>query len=407
MSRKHGVLMLAGSILILAVAGNAWAGSEKVLYQFMSNQDGYTPLTGVLLVKGKIYGTTFQGGPPGWGTIYELRRTESGWTKKTIYAFTRGRDGGLPWSELTTDEAGNLYGTTTQGGDLRTGCGTVFKETLGPKGWKETVLHQFNLRDGCGPAYELLRDDAGSLYGVAASGGDSSCVQGGCGTLFRLSRSRTDWKLTTLHYFHGSDGEGPDSLFRDSEGNLYGSTYAGGTGKHGTVFKLSPSGKGRRFTTLYNFTGGADGNTPFAHVALDKNGAIYGTTVNGGMYGLGVVYKLTPSKSIWSESVLHNFVGDADGSYPYGNMLFDSQGNLYGTSSEGGAYGQGAIFRLTNSGGTWTESVVYSFNGSDGAAPFGDLIWNAAGNLYGTTSASGDFCNGHLSGCGNVYEFTP
>jgi len=402
--------------LTVVLATSAWAGSEKVLYQFMSNQDGYTPLTGVLLMKGKIYGTTEQGGTPEWGTVYELKHTQSGWTKTTIYTFpnrkpgrNRTKHGVLPLSELTKDEVGNLYGTTTQGGDLRysynAGCGVVYELTPGPKGWKQTVLHQFHLKDGCGPSGELVWD-GGSLYGTAGSGGDTACGGGyGCGTVFKLSRSGAGWKFTTLHTFHGSDGGGPLSLMRDSKGNFYGS---GGTGTYGTVFKLSPSEGRWRFTSLYRFTGGADGNEPYGAVVFDKDGAIYGTTVNGGMYGLGVVYKLTPSKPSWTETVLHSFAGGQDGKYPYSNMLFDSQGNLYGTASAGGGSCDcGAIFKLTNSGGTWTESLAYSFDGSDGYVPYGDVIWDATGNLYGTTSASGAFCNGDQSGCGNVYEFTP
>jgi uncharacterized repeat protein (TIGR03803 family) len=242
---------------------SAWAGGEKVLYQFMSNQDGYTPLTGVLFMKGKIYGTTEQGGVPEWGTVYELKHTQSGWTKTTIYTFpnrkpgrNRTKHGVLPDGELTKDEAGNLYGTTTQGGDLRysyhAGCGVVYELTPSPEGWKQTVLHQFHLSDGCGPSGQLVWDGAGNLYGTTGGGGDTACEYG-CGTVFKLSRSQAGWRMTTLHYFHnGSDGAGPVSLLRDGKGIFYG-TGGGGASGMGTVFKLLPwekVGGSRRYTAL-------------------------------------------------------------------------------------------------------------------------------------------------------------
>jgi uncharacterized repeat protein (TIGR03803 family) len=399
--------------LVLVLATSAWAGSETVLYQFMGDQDGYTPQAGVLFMKGKIYGTTFNGGAPEWGTVFQLTRTQSGWTKKTIYAFTARKDGGLPLGELAKDEAGKLYGTAIRGGNLSyeygTGCGVVFELTPAPQRWKETVVHAFHLKDGCMPQGELVWDGAGNLYGTTSIGGDLSCARGdGCGTVFKLSRSAAGWKLITLHAFHGKDGGSPVSLLRDRSGNFYGATAGGGDSElGGTVFKLSPSGKTWKLTTLYSFTGGNDGSSPLAGVVFDQSGALYGTTYYGGTYGLGVVYKLTPAKPAWKEKVLHTFAGGQDGGNPYSNLLFDPQGNLYGTASAYGGENNGAIFKLTNSGGVWTESIAYSFNESDGSAPEGDIIWDASGNLYGTTSASGDFCNGDQSGCGNVYEFTP
>ena len=271
-------------ILLLFSVTSAWAGSEKVLYQFMSDRDGYTPQAGVLFMKGKIYGTTFNGGPPEWGTVYQLTHTQSGWRKKTIYSFTARKDGGLPLGELAKDEAGNLYGTAIRGGDLSyeygTGCGVVFELTPGPKGWKEIVVHAFHLKDGCMPQGELVWDGAGNLYGTTSIGGDLSCARGdGCGTVFKLSRSGAGWKLTTLHAFHGKDGGSPVSLLRDRGGNFYGATAGGGDSElGGTVFKLSPPGKAWKLTTLYSFTGGNDGSSPLAGVVFDKSGALYGTT---------------------------------------------------------------------------------------------------------------------------------
>jgi len=189
------------------------------------------------------------------------------------------------------------------------------------------------------------------------------------------------------------------SLFRDSDGNLYGITEGGGQYDYGTVYKLSPSGKSWTLTTLYSFTGGADGKSPYGPV-LYKNGAIYGTTLYGGAYNSGVVYQLKQSNGVWQQSVLYSFAGLADGEYPWGGVTMDSKGSLYGTA-EAGPTEFGMIFKLTNSGGTWTESVAFGFNDTDGSAPLSDLVWDTRGNLYGTTEYGG-CCE-----LGTVFKFTP
>jgi len=185
-------VLLIGFSLATALCAVAWAGSEQVLYQFKSPQDGQHLLNGVLLLNGKIYGVTYEGGTAGWGTVFELTRGKTGWTKKTLYNFTRGKDGGLPITELAADKAGNLYGTTTEGGSpkacqrLVTACGTVFVLTHHSDGWKEAVIHDFNGKDGAYPEGNLVWDDAGNLYGTA-SGGKSCGVECGDGTVFKLS----------------------------------------------------------------------------------------------------------------------------------------------------------------------------------------------------------------------------
>jgi hypothetical protein len=200
--------------MILVLPGLAWAGSEQVLYQFKSPQDGQHLLNGVLLLNGKIYGVTYEDGTAGWGTVFELTNSKTGWTKKTLYNFTRGKDGGLPITELAADKAGNLYGTTTEGGSpkacqrLVTDCGTVFVLTHHSDGWKEAVIHDFNGKDGAYPEGNLVWDDAGNLYGTA-SGGKSCGVECGDGTVFKLARSATGWRLSTIHYFRGPMGRAP------------------------------------------------------------------------------------------------------------------------------------------------------------------------------------------------------
>jgi uncharacterized repeat protein (TIGR03803 family) len=409
-----GALIALAAILVLPSL--AWAGSEQVLYQFKSPQDGQFLLSGVLLLNGKIYGVTYGGGTSGAGTVFELTHNKTGWTKETLYNFTRRKDGGLPVTELAADKAGNLYGTATQGGSYLSGCpvaggvgcGVVFKLTRRSGHWKLTVIHKFNGKDGSNPAGNLVWDDVGNLYGTSF-GGKSCGIECGYGTVFKLSRSGTSWKLSTIHFFRGPDGASPVSLFRDSKGNLYGSTGGGGKYGNGTVYKLSPSGNRWTLTTLYSFTGGADGNGPSQAAVLYTGAAIYGTTVDGGLYsyGYGVVYEVALSNGTWQESVLHTFTGGDDGSYPCGGVTMDSNGNLYGTAQGGEVNGgHGVIFKLTNFGGTWTESTVFDFNVVDGDSPYSDLVWDASGNLYGTTYYGGAECQSQ-GACGNVFEFTP
>ena len=391
--------LLIGLFSIMAFAASAWGGSEQVLHQFQSQQEGFRPLSGVLLLHGKIYGAANQGGKSRDqdGTIYELTQTQSGWSRKTLHNFTGGRDGSLPITDLTADNAGNLYGMTTQGGRpacyAGSGCGVIFKLTRGTGGWKESEIHYFDEKDGSYPMGNLVWDAAGNLYGTATGDISSS------GTVFKLSPSGTGWKLTTIHRFRGTDGGGPGSLFRDKQGDLYGSTGGGGAYGYGTVYRLSPSGKNWNLTTLYSFTGGTDGSLPYGPV-LYKNGTIYGTTLYGGASRVfGTVYQLKSTNGVWHESVLYSFQSGSDGSYPCCGVVMDSKGNLYGTT-EGDT-----IFKLTNSGGQWTKSNAWSFDGRDGSEPGSRLVWDSHGNLYGTTAYGGNYCGD--GGCGTVFKFTP
>src|SRR5579872_824781 len=206
-------------------------------------------------------------------------------------------------------------------------------------------------------------------------------------------------KYQVIHKFSGTDGSDPqDGLIAfDSAGNLFATTASGGLYGNGTVFRLTPNSDGSwTETVLYSFTGGADGSVPGpSGVIFDGTGNLYGATSAGGDYGFGTVYKLTPnSDSTWTETVLHSFGNGADGATPWAGVAFDVSGNLYGTTQTGGAYGGGTVYQLMpNSEGTWTENVVHSFgNGSDGNTPHvGSLIFDAAGAIYGTTHYGGRY----------------
>ncbi len=321
-------------------------GSETVLYSFAGGSDGAGPLAGLIADSaGNLYGTTAKGGGAGCGghgcgTVFKL--TPDG-TETVLYSFAGGNDGISPVAGLITDSAGNLYGTTQLGG--KNHFGTVFK--LAPDG-TETVLYRFCFQgdpctDGGSPYAGLIKDKAGNLYGTTAEGGTYSG-----GTVFRLA---PDGSETVLYSFaRGSDGAYPKAgLIADSAGNLYGTTASGGgTGCGGygcgTVFKLAPEGTE---TVLYAFTGN-DGAYPEAGVITDSAGNFYGTTQQGGTNDNGTVFKLAPDGT---ETVLYSFAGGSDGSLPFAGLIADKKGHLYGTTSEGGStrcygFGCGTVFKL-------------------------------------------------------------
>jgi uncharacterized repeat protein (TIGR03803 family) len=328
---------------------------------------------------------------------------------KVLHTF-HGKDGANPFGLLVRDASGNLYGTTANGGDGKGlcvsffyGCGTAFK--LAPTG-KELWVHSFNLTNGEGPLAGMTLDPSGNLYGTTYLGGDTKCYQYGCGTVFELDKAGKKSKV--LHRFTGgADGLDPEPLLaRDTAGNLYGTA----TSPLGKIFKIDTAGK---VTVLYTFTGGSDGCVPYPGVILDAAGNLYGTTAAGGAgfcdSGYGVVFRLDASGSL---TVLHTFSSD-DGANPSSVLVFDSAGNLYGTTLNGGTgcggAGCGTVFKLSPNGdGTWTESVLHNFCSRSGCADGnsvgrGPLAIDAAGNLYGTTYFGGIHpCSG--GGCGLVYK---
>jgi uncharacterized repeat protein (TIGR03803 family) len=320
-------------------------------------------------------------------------------TFTVLHSFGGGAGGKYPYGGLVRDAAGNLYGTTREGGDISTGnpgYGMVFE--LASPG-KETGLYSFQGgADGSTPYAGLIFDGSGNLYGTTYLGGT-----GEGGTVFKLTQSGGVWAENVLHGFAGEpgDGSGPFSaLVMDAEGNLYGTTPYGGLGR-GTVFELNSSGTE---TLLFSFPGGSDGDLPKAGLLMDAGGNLYGTTVVGGVNGSGTVFKLTPSDGGWTESVLYSFQGGADGRGPEAGLIMDGAGNLYGTTYAGGSFSYGAVFKLAPSGSGWTQSVVYSFQGgTDGAVPKAGLVMDTAGNLYGTTSAGGGTGN-NGSGYGTVFS---
>lgn len=291
-----------------------------------------------------------------------------------------------------------------------------------------TVLHTFTAgADGANPSGGgLTSDSAGNLYGATGFGGQytSSCDWGGgqtgCGTVFKMSHKNSGWLFSVLYSFNGiTDGYSPDQIVSfGPDGALYGSTYWGpGTGCKGngcgTVFRLRPPATFCRTvscpwteTVLHQFQGAPnDGSQPaFGHIVFDQSGSLYSTTAWGGPHGIaGNVYELTPTtRNDWTETILHNFTDGYDGDAPWSGVIFDNAGNLYGTTTFGGTYGSGVIFQLVQTQSGWTENVLHSFqNATDGSGASGALVRDAAGNLYGTTSQYGP------NGAGTVWELSP
>jgi uncharacterized repeat protein (TIGR03803 family) len=287
----------------------------------------------------------------------------------------------------------------------------------------ERVLYSFTDASGGGnPTGGLISDAAGNLYGTASTGGLH-----GCGVVFGVSLA-SGGGLSTIHDFGGisshgiPDGCGPFAgVVLDKAGNLYGTTSDGGSARFGTIFRVAPGTDGHwEESVLYSFTGGHDGMQPMAALAIDAEGDLYGTAAYGGdaqgYNGSGTVFELTPNSvnRHWTFHLVHEFHGGKDGAAPFAAPALDAAGNLYGTTSSGGAYGVGMVFSLIRTSGGWKESVLHAFTGGeDGNSPPAGLVFDAAGSLYGTTSYGGNndapacIPNNGAPGCGTVFKLTP
>jgi uncharacterized repeat protein (TIGR03803 family) len=371
---------------------NVW--SETVLHSFSrGGEGGYSPTANLISDgSGNFYSVTPYGGVNGYGTAFELTASD-GYAETVMHSFSADPGGADPAAGLAFDSSGNLYGTAEGGGAHNNGV--VFRLVPGSNGWTESVLHSFKGgTDGSLPQAPVVVDAAGNLYGTTPFGGTpGKCETSGCGTLYELSNSEGGWMETVLHSFSGT----PDGIFPyagltfDSAGNLYGTTYQGGSSGRGTVFELSHGASGWTESVLYSFTGVSDGGFPVASVTFDSAGNLYGTA-SGGYSGLGVVFELTPSAGGWSMNVIYSFAGRADGGDPRAGVVFDSAGNLYGTTAEGGSSttcydyeGCGTVFQLVPiTGGGWQKNIILNFDGvTEGNFPQSNLAFDSSGNLYG------------------------
>ncbi len=394
------------ALAMVLVHGAGAASTTKVIYSFAGDEDGEYPDTELVRDDaGILYGTTVQGGDFGGGTAFQL--TPSG-THTVLYDFPGGLGGSQPYGGVTLDAQGNLYGTTVVGGTggaCEEGCGIAYKLTNNGGTWTETVLHNFTGgNDGSGPGAGLTLDPRGNLYGMTPTGGAF-----GMGTIYQLHPAQDGtWRFKLVHAFTGGADGGSGSKGRmifDDEGHLYGAATVGGANGAGTVFELRMRDGRWRLKTLDSFKGQPDAGFPYGGLIFDESGNLYGTTYYDGANDLGAVYQLHPRPGgTWRERVLYSFKGGSDGSNSISNLLFDD-GNLYGTTSEGGAPGCscGTIFKMTPGGhGNWTESVVYAFTGTpDGRYSYNGMVADSAGTFYGTTVLGG------ADDEGSIYQFTP
>jgi uncharacterized repeat protein (TIGR03803 family) len=370
------------------------SGSLRSLWLFTGGSDGVNPFAG--LVQGSdcnFYGTAFYGGTYTVGTVFQI--SPSG-TYTSLYSFgSSPTDGAGPNAGLVQGSDGNFYGTTQNGGNgpCFGGCGTVFRISASGN---YTSLYSFvgYPNDGANPYAGLMQGSDGNFYGTAVDGGANNF-----GTVFRISPSGT---YTSLYSFGSSPADGENSfagLVQASDGNLYGTTYFGGTstncygGGCGTVFQISPSGS---YTSLYSFgSSPTDGAGPNAGLVQSGDGNFYGTTLYGGTYGDGTVFRISPVGSL---IIIWSFTGCRDGANPYAPLVQGSDGNFYGTTQNGGTYGVGTAFRITPGG---SLTIIWSFTGgSDGANPLAPLVQGSDGNLYGT-AVDGGANNG-----GSVFTLT-
>ena len=355
-------------------------GALTTLYSFTGGIDGANPQAGLALGgDGNFYGTTAAGGTNSDGTVFKI---STNGTLTSLYSFTGGVDGSQPVAGLVQGSDGHFYGATPGGGTNNRG--TVFKiGTNGPL----TGLYSFTGgNDGASPEAGLVQGSDGNLYGTTVAGGTN-----GYGTVFKIS---TNGALTSLYSFTGGDdGAQPlGALVQGSDGNFYGTTAGGGTNGEGTVFKISTNGV---LSTLYSFTGGNDGGLPEASLARGSDGNFYGTTVNGGTNSHGTVFKISTNGALTS---LYSFTGGNDGAQPLAGVVQGSDGNFYGTTETGGTNGNGTVFKISTNG---TLTSLYSFIGNhDGAVPQAGLVQGSDGNFYGTTSSGG------TGGAGTVFKIS-
>jgi len=417
-------LAMAFALAIVAIPA-AQAQTYKVLYSFTGGADGAQPLAGLTMdASGNLYGTTISGGtgncPGSCGTVFNLSHSGAGWALNTLYSFAGGNDAAGPGGRVLLARDGTLYGTTEGGGVDHcegNGCGTVFHlrpSATAPKSatapWNETVLYRFTgYSDGSDPQGDLAFDQFGNIYGTARGFGSNWL-----GVIYELTPSDGGWQKNTLYSAQGGSGDGAapsGGVIFDRAGSLYGVYWCNGYygDGYGAVYELSQSQSRWTERILHEFTGGIDGGKPYGGLVSDSNGNLYGTTTGGGSGGGGTVFELTPANDGWSFNTIYSFSGPSLGG-PEDKLTLDGAGNLYGTTLLDGAYGAGSVFKLTPSNGGWTYRSLHDFCASgypcsDGSRPSSNLIFDANGNLYGTTISGGLLNCGE--GCGVVFEITP
>ncbi len=387
------------NLIVSLVSVGGHAQTFSIIHSFTAiGVDGKQPWAGVTLREGALYGTTVDGGN-GCGTVYKITHTQSTWIYAPIYIFKGGQfelDGCDPYARVVYGPDGHLYGTTFAGGSGN--GGNVF--TLTPQllvcrtvacFWTQTIIHDFNTggtNDG-GPGYgDLVWDQQGHLYGTAEDGGT-----GGRGSVFQMTKSGNNWTYTSIFNFQGNDGSPANGVIVGNNGKLY------GTNLGGNVFELTyVPGIGWTENIIFHF----NNEWPYAGLVMDASGNLYGATSSGGTGGAGVAFELSPSGDTWVYKPLHYFSGQ---SYcgPWQSLTLDTDGNLYGTTLCAGAHNLGNVFKLTHVGDSWVYTSLHDFKGfrNDGAEPISQVTIDTDGTLYGTTTQGGQ------GGWGTVWMIKP
>lgn len=399
--------------LVLLFAQSALAQSYAVIHSFTGQADGAYPFTGLTIDAGdRMYGTTFGGGNGGYGTVFSLDASGSGWILSTLYSFSDGNDGAGPIAPLVFGPDGALYGSTSAGGggpcltsNNYRGCGTIFKLLPPPRSpasvvysWTSSILYRFNGTDGSYPQGDLTFDASGTMYGTTVNGGTP-----GWGLVYSLTQSHGNWTENILYQARNNgDGQYPwGGVVFDASGNIYGILAAGGQNGFGAIYKLAHSGSGWQENTLHTFSfQGNDGAYPQSGLIKDASGNLYGATTHLPGAG-GSAFELTPSGGDWNYNFLDSFSGGINVG-PEDKLVMDAAGNLYGTTFADGQYGYGSVFQLRRSGGSWSYRSLHDFTGGrDGGNPMSALAFDSSGNIYGTASAGGDH------NVGVVFKITP
>jgi len=370
------------------------AQALSTLYTFTGGKDGANPTAGLAWSNGYLYGTTAY-------TVFGLTTTGEEIMLTELPSYSFPNDPPIVGGHTYFEGLGQEFYLTAEGN----GCGAILLATN--TGYAFPLYSFTGESDGCMPMGRLVRAGAGAFYGTASGGGSSNA-----GTIFKIAKAGPylQYRFSLLYTFTGeADGGVPDgTLILDKQGNLYGTTSSGGAYGFGTVFEFNGSGE----TVLYSFKGGTDGANPTGDLLLDSKGNFYGTTSGGGIFGLGTVYELSASGA---ETILHNFAGGSDGASPAAGVIKDGNEILYGTTVYGGTEavcnqyqplnGCGIVFEIFPNG---VAAVLHDFTGgADGGEPFGKLTRDQQGNLYGTTSQGGDLESCPELGCGVVFKIAP
>lgn len=397
--------ILFGIGLFLATAQ---AQTFSVLHYFSNGPDGAYPIGGMYQHgAGALYGTASGECLSCFGAVFKLAQKQGSWILTPIFIFKEAASGAFPQGELVAGPDGGLYSTTYLGNGGLDDCGVVFEVKPGTRApasvlteWSEDLLHIFGLHgsDGCNPNGGVIFDQAGNVYGAADGYGNDHQ-----GVVYELSPSGSNWIYTILYTF--TDNNAGDSLVGDlifdSAGNLYGVSSQGGAYGFGEIYELSASGSGWTENVIHSFQNGADGANPEAGLIADNSGNFYGTTSTGGAHQDGTVFMLTAPNGVWTLNTIYAFKGGGSG--PYGPLVMDGAGNLYGTTYGGGAYGNGSVFELTPSNGAWIYTDLHDFSSSglDGKNPQGSIVVSANGTIFGTATNGGQY------GYGTAWQITP